>query len=271
MKIAVAGKGGVGKTTISSALIILFAEKGHRVFAVDADPDANLGATLGIPSETLSRQPPIIEMKELVEERTGKGSFLILNPDVDDILSRYSLRLGNISLLRMGGVKAAGTQCYCKENAFLRAVVSSLVLGREDLVVLDMGAGIEHLTRGTASGVDLLLVVTEPTRVSAESATTIARLARDLGVPNVRIVGNKVRSERERRFLTDTFGEDLLGAIPYDEAVAEAALGGPEADGPSGPRAGEAAPAPGVLRGELRRSLEELYPEITRLAGGPDR
>ncbi|RJQ09834.1 MAG: carbon monoxide dehydrogenase, partial [Bacillota bacterium] len=130
MKIALAGKGGVGKTTISAALISLFAEKGHRVLAVDADPDTNLGTTLGLPPEALDRQPPIIEMKDLVEERTGSGAFLVLNPDVDDILSRYSLTFGNVSLVRMGGVKQAGTQCYCRENAFLKALVGSLVLGR---------------------------------------------------------------------------------------------------------------------------------------------
>jgi CO dehydrogenase maturation factor len=271
MKIALAGKGGVGKSTLSAALITIFAEKGHQVFAVDADPDANLGLTLGFPSSLLDQQPPIVEMKDLIEERTGKGAFLILNPAVDDILDRFRLQYGNISLFRMGGVKSAGSHCYCKENAFLKAIVSSLVLSDEDLVVLDMGAGIEHLTRGTAEGVDLLLVVTEPTRVSAESATTIARLARDMGVPSVRIVGNKVRSGRERDFLQATFGEDLLAVLPYDETVAEAALGGGEADVPSGqPGAAPAAvpSGPGILRGELRQSLEQVYPEIARLAGG---
>ncbi|HCJ10808.1 MAG TPA: carbon monoxide dehydrogenase, partial [Clostridiales bacterium] len=197
MKLALAGKGGVGKTTIAAALVKLFAEKGHRVFAVDADPDSNLGASLGLPSSILRRLTPIVEMKDLVEERTGKGAFLVLNPDVDDILDRYRVRVGDISLFRMGGVKAAGTQCYCRENAFLKALVSALVLKREDLVVLDFGAGIEHLTRGTARGVDLLLVVTEPTRVSADSAATMVRLGRDLGVGEVRVVGNKVRTERD--------------------------------------------------------------------------
>jgi len=252
MKIAVAGKGGVGKTTVAASLITLFSDKGHRVFAVDADPDANLGLALGVPRAVLERQPPIVEMKELVEERTGKGSLFILNPDVDDILDKYQLRLGRISLFRMGGVKPAGTQCYCRENAFLKAIVGSLVLRRGDLVVLDFGAGIEHLTRGTAAGVGLLLVVTEPTRVSADSAATISRLAKDLGVPNVKVLGNKVRTDRESDFLAAAFGEDLLGAIPYDEAVARAAL-----DGPSGAA---------VPHGQLRRTLEQLYPEIVRLA-----
>ncbi len=264
MKIALAGKGGVGKTTISAALIGLFAERGHRVFAVDADPDTNLGVTLGFPSHVLDRLTPIIELKDLIEERTGTGAFFVANPDVRDILDRHAVQVGSVSLFRMGGVKAAGTQCYCRENAFLKALVSSLVLGDKDLVVLDMGAGIEHLTRGTASGVDLLLVVTEPTCVSAESARTIARLGRDLGVPNVRVLGNKVRSERERRFLAETFGHDLVGVVPYDETVAEAALE-PAVAGPSGPE-----PALGVLRGALRRSLEDLYPTLAGLAGGPE-
>jgi CO dehydrogenase maturation factor len=271
MKIALAGKGGVGKTTISAALITLFAEKGHRVFAVDADPDTNLGVTLGFPSRSLEALPPIVEMKDLVEERTGKGSFFVLNPQVKDVLDTYAVRAGNISLFRMGGVKAAGTQCYCRENAFLKALVSSLVLGDQDLVVLDMGAGIEHLTRGTAGGVGLLLVVTEPTRVSVESAATIARLGRELGLPNVRVLGNKVRSERERRFLAETFGDDLLGVLPHDEAVAEAALGG-FADGDTGSGGdsegvGEGE-GPSVPRGTLRETLEALSPAIMRLAAG---
>jgi len=273
MKIALAGKGGVGKTTVSALLITLFAEKGHRVFAVDADPDANLGATLGFPPDLLDRQPPIIEMKEIVEERTGQGAYLVLNPDVADLFDRFSLTLGNVRLFRMGGVKPAGTQCYCRENAFLKALVGALVLRPEDLVVLDMGAGIEHLSRGTARGVDLLLVVTEPTRVSAQSAATILRLARDLGVPAVRVLGNKVRSERERAFLEETFGPDLLAVLPYDDEVAEAALGG---GGEAASGGGRAAPGGGPDRGLFAsgaataagRRLEELYPGIVRLAGG---
>jgi len=285
MKIALAGKGGVGKTTVAAALVRLFAEKGRRVFAVDADPDANLGSALGFPSCALKHLPPIVEMKDLVEERTGKGALLILNPDVDDILDRYRIQVGHISLFRMGGVKAAATQCYCKENAFLKALVKSLVLGRDDLMVIDFGAGIEHLTRGTAGGVDLLIVVTEPTRLSAESASTIARLGKDLGVPNVRVLGNKVRTDREREFLESAFDSELLGCVPYDEELAEAALEPPPGDAaggetssdvgaPNGASAGESpedglAGLPvGVLGGQLRRSLEEIYPEIVQLAGG---
>jgi len=245
----------IGKTTVAAALVRLFAERGSRVFAVDADPDANLGSALGFSSRALNELPPIVEMKDLVEERTGKGALLILNPDVDDILDRYRVQAGPVSLLRMGGVKAAATQCYCKENAFLKALVKSLVLKRDDLMVLDFGAGIEHLTRGTAGGVDLLIVVTEPTRVSAESASTIARLGKDLGVPNVRVLGNKVRTDRERAFLESVFAGELLGCLPYDEDVAEAAL-----EDPAGPAGG----APG---GALRRRLEKLYPEIVKLAG----
>ncbi|MCL6581431.1 MAG: hypothetical protein K6U08_07440, partial [Firmicutes bacterium] len=192
----------------------------------------------------------------------------------------FSLTLGNVRLFRMGGVKPAGTQCYCRENAFLKALVGALVLRPEDLVVLDMGAGIEHLSRGTARGVDLLLVVTEPTRVSAQSAATILRLARDLGVPEVRVLGNKVRSERERAFLEETFGPDLLAVLPYDDEVAEAALGGGGEAAPGGgeaaPRGGQAALRGGPDRGLFAsraataagRRLEELYPEIVRLAGG---
>lgn len=226
VKIAVTGKGGVGKTTLAAGLAKLFARYGYQVYAVDADPDISLGTTLGVPERELAAQPPLIEMKELIKERTGAGgAFYILNPQVDDVLDNYSIDLGKIKLLRMGGYKQAGSACYCPENSFLNAVVNSLLLGNHDVVILDFGAGIEHLTRGTARGVDLMLIVTEPTKVSVDTARVIQKLAKETGVPKILIVGNKIRNARERDFLSASFVEDeILGTLDYSEELWEKSM-----------------------------------------------
>jgi CO dehydrogenase maturation factor len=226
VKIAISGKGGVGKTTLAAGLAKLFAQRGYEVYAVDADPDISLGATLGVPESQLAAQPPMLEMKDLISERTGGGGLMyILNPEVDDILEKYAINVGNIKLLRMGAVKHAGTACYCPENAFLGAAINSLLLGNRDIVILDMGAGIEHLTRGTARGVDVLLIVTEPTRVSVDTAHVIQRLAGEMNVPGVRVVGNKVRSAKEKEFLASSFAPgDLIGILDFDEKLWERAM-----------------------------------------------
>jgi CO dehydrogenase maturation factor len=226
VKIAITGKGGVGKTTLAAGLAKLFAQRGYEVYAVDADPDISLGTTLGVPEEQLAAQPPMLEMKELILERTGGGGLVyILNPEVDDILEGYAINVGNIKLLRMGAVKHASSNCYCPENAFLNAAINSLLLGNREIVILDMGAGIEQLTRGTARGVDMLLIVTEPTRVSVDTAHVIQRLAGEMDVPKVKVIGNKIRSAKEREFLTASFAPgELLGFLEFDETLWERAM-----------------------------------------------
>lgn len=256
MKIAIAGKGGVGKTTLAAGFCVFLARRGYQVYAVDADPDVSLGVALGFPSWLLDSLQPLIEMKDLVEERTGGGAYLVLNPQVDDLVARYACRHENISLLRMGGIKPGGSECYCKESSFLRAVLGSLLLGEEDVVVLDMGAGIEGLTRGTARGVDLLVVVAEPTPVSFRTARVITSLAGDLGIARIGTVVNKVRNQAERDFIAAS-GEGLqvLGCLSYDEEVLDRALAG--GDGP-----------PAVLAGRLYADLEGVGARILKLAEG---
>lgn len=220
MKIAISGKGGVGKTTIAAGLVKLFARNHQTVYAIDADPDACLATAIGIPEEEAAAIKPIVEMKDLIKARSGDGVFYVLNPKVDDVIEDYSFKLGRIRFLRMGGIKKGGSECYCRENTFLHALVSSLLLDKDEVVILDMGAGIEHLTRGTARGVDLMLVVVEPSRNSINTAKIVQQMAVDLGIENIRIIGNKIRSEKEKSFIRENFGaHEVLGFIEFSDAI----------------------------------------------------
>jgi len=230
MKIAVSGKGGVGKTTLSAFLCRWFGDKGDTVLAIDADPATNLGIALAVPgAESL---PPITEMKQLIEERTGAkpgsmGGFFKLNPKVDDLPEKISLSDGNIRLMIMGGVQQGGSGCLCPENALLKTLVSHLILSRGEVVVMDMAAGLEHLGRGTAQAVDRLIIVVEPGRRSIDVAQRIRILAGDIGVENLYLVGNKVRGPSDVEFLQKALeGFPFLGFIPYDEKIIEADLEG---------------------------------------------
>ena len=226
MKIAVSGKGGVGKTTVSANLAKLFAREGYRVYAVDADPDSSLGLSLGIGEEELDRIRPIIEMQEMIGDLAGDGAFYELNPLVNDVADKFSVNINGIKFLRMGGIKQGGSACYCRENNFLRAVVNSLLLDTKDVVILDMGAGIEHLTRGTAQGVDHMLIVTEPGRSSVQTARIVEKLAREVSVKAVHFIANKIRNEKEEDFIRNNFSEqELLGMIHFDDGIAEKSMG----------------------------------------------
>jgi len=230
MKIAISGKGGVGKTTLTSLLSKVFAEAGYSVLAIDADPNSNLAATLGIPNP--DDITPISEMEALIEERTGakpgkSGGFFKLNPKVDDLPEKYSLKYNGVRLMVMGRVKQGGTGCYCPENALLQALVTHLLLGRDEVVIMDMEAGVEHLGRATAKAVDRLIVVVEPGRRSVETARRIKKLAEEIGLHNIAAVGSKVRSQSEREFLTSSLPDfEFLGFIPYDQAIVDADLAG---------------------------------------------
>ncbi len=228
MKIAISGKGGVGKTLLAAFLSQTFAESGYSVIAIDADPDANLAATLGFPNP--EEITPISELNDLIEERVGvrpgqSGGLFKLNPKVDDLPENYSVKLDGIRLMAMGRIKRGGTGCYCPEGALLQALVSHLLVQRDEVVILDMEAGIEHLSRGTTKAVDKLIIVVEPGRRSLETAQTIGKLAQDLGLHNIAVVGNKIRSEADKEFIVSNLpGIEILGFIPYDPAITEADL-----------------------------------------------
>ncbi len=216
MKIAISGKGGTGKTTLAANLARTFARKGHKVYAIDADPDANLASMLGISDDVT----PLVQLQEVIDERVGgEGGMFTLNPEVDDVLQDYSLHHDGIEFLRMGSVKKASSACYCPENSFLRAVLNSLVFHRKETVILDMGAGIEHLTRGTAVGVDAMLVMVEANPISLETAETIEDLANQAGIARLEFVGNKIRNPQEREFLIGNLPHEPLALIEHDEGL----------------------------------------------------
>ena len=236
MKLAITGKGGVGKTTVCALLAQAFATSGRRVLAVDADPNSTLAACLGFPDP--DSIAPLSEMSELIEERTGvkpgtSGAIFKLNPRVDDIPDRFCVQHNGIRLLRMGIIKSGGAGCYCPENAFLKSLISHLLLADQDVMIMDMEAGIEHLGRATVEGVDWLLIVVEPTRQSIETARRIRSLASDIGLTRIGVIGNQCRGENEIEFVRSSLNPlPLLGAIPYDEALRRAELEGraPKAD-----------------------------------------
>jgi CO dehydrogenase maturation factor len=230
MKIAVSGKGGVGKTTFASFLIKALALEGKRVLAIDADPDANLAQALGLTD--ISGIVPISEMKKLVEERTGAvpgtmGGFFRLNPTVNDLPDKLSIDAGGVKLMVMGSVKTGGGGCVCPESVLLKQLLRHIVIARDEVVVMDMEAGLEHLGRGTAMGVDRLVVVVEPGSRSIETAMHIKKLAADLGMTNIVLVGNKIRSPEDQEFLQARLsGFRFLGFLPYRTAIIEADLDG---------------------------------------------
>ncbi len=230
MKIAVSGKGGVGKTTFSALLIRKLSDMGKKVLAIDADPDANLASALGI--EDAERITPIAEMKDMIFERTGAkpgtvGGFFKLNPQVDDLPDTLSVRKDNIKLMRLGSVKKGGGGCLCPESTLLKSLVMHIVLARDEVVVMDMEAGIEHLGRATASAVDKLIVVVEPGRRSIDTAAHIRKLAKEIHLERIAVVGNKIRSEKDEAFIRKHLSDfDFLGFLPYGDALIEADLSG---------------------------------------------
>lgn len=232
MKIALTGKGGVGKTTLSAILSYLYATSNKKVIAVDADPDANLGAALGISLADVEKIRPIAEMTDLIAERTGAqpgkmGGIFRLNPRVDDIPEEFGYRINGITMLIMGRSKEAAAGCYCPENVFLRRLLSHLIVQRDEIVIIDMEAGIEHLTRGTSESVDAFIVVAEPGQRSIQTAHTVQTMANTLGIKKVFVVANKIRTDHDVEFIRQAVpGMDFLGAMKFSECVMDADIKG---------------------------------------------
>ena len=228
MKLAITGKGGVGKTTLTALLAQVYADQSREVLAVDADPSPCLAGALGFPEDLREKLHPIAEMDDLIYERTGAkkgqvGGFFTINPRVDDIPERFSVVHRGVRLLESGSVELGGSGCICPEAAILKTLFTHLLFREEDVLLLDMYAGVEHLGRATVDFVDAMVVVVEPTRRSLGTALQIKKLANDIGLQKLYLVGNKVRDEEERKFLeVETPGLPVLGFLPADLKVQEA-------------------------------------------------
>jgi CO dehydrogenase maturation factor len=226
MKVAVTGRGGVGKTTFSAILARLYAEEGKSVLAADVDPDANLGLALGFSEEELDAITPISKMADLAKERTGAsgaGKFFKLNPKVDDIPEMFARTRNGVKLLVMGTVDVAGGGCVCPEHVVLKRLISHLMLKSDDVVIMDMEAGLEHLGRGTAENMEQFVVVIEPGARSIQTYKNVKRLATQLGIKKVRVVANKVRDKEDEEFIQSRIpADDLLGFIHYNTDVIDA-------------------------------------------------
>jgi CO dehydrogenase maturation factor len=226
MKIAVSGKGGVGKSTIAASMALILAQRGQRVLALDADPDANLGAALGIPSEVSIK--PISEEIALIEERTGAkvkeyGKMFRLNPEVSDVADKLAVKHNGVELLVLGAVKSGGGGCACPESTFIKALVNDLTLFKNEALIMDMEAGIEHLGRSTAMGVNVMVIVVEPGHRSIDCANSVMNLSRDIGLNKFIIIGNKVTSEEERAYIASALADQEIAAfLPYSQNIRNA-------------------------------------------------
>jgi CO dehydrogenase maturation factor len=230
-KIAISGKGGVGKTTLSALLAHIYAEQGRDVTVIDADPVGGLAQALGFPDDLAEQVQPISEMEDLIYERTGakpgtSGGFFTMNPRVDDIPERFSIFHQGIRFLRLGTIEIGGSGCICPESALLKALVTHLLLYRDEMLILDMEAGVEHLGRATAQAVDAFLVVLEPGRRSLTTARRVRQLAQDIGISHVYAVGNKIRDEGDWEFLKEQSPVRALGYLSTNRELRDADMRG---------------------------------------------
>jgi len=230
MKLAVTGKGGTGKTTVAGILACYFQNDGYQVLAVDADPDANLASAIGIPAEQARSIIPISHERQLIKERTGAspkqfGQLFKINPEVKDIPDRFCINFQGIKLLVMGAVQKGGGGCACPENTLLRSLLSEIILNRNEVVIVDMEAGIEHLGRATSQSINKMLIIVEPGSRSISTAKMIMKLAKEIGIKSFGIIGNKIQNEQQRSWVSRQFPPNLiLGMISYHEIIRDSDL-----------------------------------------------
>ena len=231
LKIAIGGKGGVGKTTVCAVLAQLFVEDGFDVLAVDADPNTCLCSAFGISAEQSPQ--PLIKMKELIAERTGTGkdtvgAYFRLNPKVSDLPDKYSLKVNGLKLLVLGAITQAGAGCACAEGAFLKALLTHTILQRQEVVLVDLAAGVECMGRASVQGIDAMVVVVEPGSRSIETANSVAAMAKELGIKTVGVIGNKITDKSQIDVIKSGLAKQdaavWLGALPYSKTLQQADL-----------------------------------------------
>jgi CO dehydrogenase maturation factor len=260
MKIAISGKGGVGKTTVTTLWGRMFAADGRDVFLIDADPDANLAAALGIAPRDLPT--PLIALKDLVKERTGAdpdkvGQYFKLNPHVSDLPDTYAVKAANLRLLVLGGLREGGAGCACPQGAFLKAMMRHLMLERQEVLLVDLAAGLEFLGRAAVMGIDALVLVVEPGKRSLDTAAIAAAMGRDIGIRRFGAVLNKVTDPAQVEIIRSGLpkGVELLGHVMYSPALQQADLEGRAVFGVD--------PAAEKALAEAKQNLERL------VAAGP--
>ena len=232
MIVAVAGKGGTGKSYIAASLAKMYAQHaarmnhGGQVYAIDAEPGGGLGLAIGLTRSEIDGVKPIIGMREFIETGEEDGALYLSDPQIGSADGQYNLLADGVLFLHMTGVKQAGTGCYCHEYNFLQALLNSMLLGERDTLILDMGAGVEHLSRGTIRNADVLLIVSEATRVCIETTKTIRSLGYGLGIKHIYAVANKIRNEKEELLIRAHFRRgELLGLVRLSEAISDLAIG----------------------------------------------
>lgn len=251
MKLAITGKGGTGKSTIAGILTHYYKNDGYKVLAVDADPDANLASAIGIPAEKASSIIPISEQRKLIKERTGAnpgqfGQLFKMNPTVHDIPDEFCIDYQGIKLLVMGAIRKGGSGCACPENVLLRSLLSEIILNRDEVIIVDMEAGIEHLGRATAKSIDKMIIIVEPGSRSISTAKTIMRMAKEIAIQSLVIVGNKIQDEKQKDWISKKFSQDqILGMISYHEIIRDADL--------------QQQPLIELLDEKLKREFEKIY------------
>lgn len=251
MKFAISGKGGTGKTTLAGILAHYFNNDSYKVLAVDADPDANLASALGISQEHASSIIPISKQRQLIEERTGAkpdqfSQMFKLNPTVNDITDKYGIDFRGIKLLVIGGVQKGGSGCACPENVLLRSLLTDIILNRDEVVIVDLEAGIEHLGRATARSIDKMLITVEPGSRSILTAKTIIRLAKEIGIQEFGIIANKIQDKRQKQWITGQFpSSQILGMVSYDEIIRDSDL--------------KQLPLIEILDEKLKKEFDEIY------------